>query len=68
MGHRDLLDPVLRYRVDTVASTVSTTTTIGAAYHAGCEMFVAGTAVFGAPNPAAAVAGLKAACIPGSFA
>ena len=45
-----------------------TTTTIGAAYHAGCEMFVAGTAVFGAPDPAAAVTGLKAACIPGSFA
>ena len=45
-----------------------TTQTIGAAYHAGCEMFVAGTAVFGAPDPAAAVAGLKAACIPGSFA
>ncbi len=45
-----------------------TTTTIGAAYHAGCEMFVAGTAVFGASDPAAAVAGLKAACIPGSFA
>ncbi len=39
-----------------------TTTTIGPAYHAGCEMFVAGTAVFGAPDPAAAVAGLKAAC------
>ncbi len=45
-----------------------TTTTIGAAYHAGCEMFVAGTAVFGAPDPAAAVADLKAACIPGRFA
>ena len=45
-----------------------TPTTIGAAYHAGCGMFVAGTAVFGAPDPAAAVAGLKAACIPGSFA
>ena len=45
-----------------------TTTTIVAAYHAGCEMFVAGTAVFGASDPAAAVAGLKAACIPGSFA
>ena len=45
-----------------------TTTTIGAAYHAGCEMFVAGTAVFGAPDPAAAVADLKAACMPGRFA
>jgi len=45
-----------------------TTTTIGAAYHAGCEMFVAGTAVFGTADPGAAVGALKAACIPGTFA
>ena len=41
--------------------------TIGAAYQAGCEMFVAGTAVFGAADPAAAVAGLKAVCVPGTL-
>ncbi len=45
-----------------------TAQTIGTAYQAGCEMFVAGTAVFGAADPAAAVAGLKAACVPGNFA
>ncbi len=45
-----------------------TSRTIGAAYQAGCEMFVAGTAVFGALDPAAAVVGLKAACIPGTMA
>ena len=45
-----------------------TAQTIGAPYQAGCEMFVAGTAVFGAADPGSAVAGLKAACVPGSFA
>ena len=45
-----------------------TAQTIGTAYRAGSEMFVAGTAVFGAADPAAAVAGLKAACIPGTIA
>ncbi len=45
-----------------------TAQTIGTAYQAGSEMFVAGTAVFGAADPAAAVAGLKAACVPGNFA
>ncbi|MSR02826.1 MAG: ribulose-phosphate 3-epimerase [Gemmatimonadetes bacterium] len=45
-----------------------TAQTIGTAYQAGSEMFVAGTAVFGAADPAAAVAGLKAACVPRTIA
>jgi ribulose-phosphate 3-epimerase len=39
-----------------------TTATIRAAYDAGADTFVAGTAVFGQPDPAAAVRALKAAC------
>jgi ribulose-phosphate 3-epimerase len=36
--------------------------TITEPFAAGCEMFVAGTAVFGQPDPAEAVRALKAAC------
>ncbi|MDX2192849.1 MAG: ribulose-phosphate 3-epimerase [Gemmatimonadales bacterium] len=36
--------------------------TIGAAWRAGADTFVAGTAVFGQPDPAAAVRALHAAC------
>ncbi|MGE0441117.1 MAG: ribulose-phosphate 3-epimerase [Gemmatimonadales bacterium] len=39
-----------------------TTDTIGPAHRAGAEVFVAGTSVFGRPDPAAAVRALKAAC------
>ena len=39
-----------------------TTATIRAAYEAGADTFVAGTAVFGQADPAAAVRALKAAC------
>jgi len=39
-----------------------TTATIRAAFDAGADTFVAGTAVFGEPDPAAAVRALKAAC------
>ena len=39
-----------------------TTETIGPAHQAGAEMFVAGTAVFGQPDPGAAVAALRASC------
>ena len=39
-----------------------TTATIGAAHAAGARAFVAGTAVFGEPDPAAAVRNLRAAC------
>jgi ribulose-phosphate 3-epimerase len=39
-----------------------TTATIGAAFTAGADTFVAGTAVFGSPDPAAAVGSLRAAC------
>jgi ribulose-phosphate 3-epimerase len=39
-----------------------TTATIGAAFTAGADTFVAGTAVFGSPDPAAAVGALRAAC------
>jgi ribulose-phosphate 3-epimerase len=39
-----------------------TADTIGAAYLAGADTFVAGTAVFGQPDPAAAVRALRAAC------
>ena len=39
-----------------------TTATIRAAYEAGADTFVAGTAVFGQQDPAAAVRALKAAC------
>lgn len=39
-----------------------TTETIGAAWGAGADTFVAGTAVFGAPDPAEAVRNLKRLC------
>lgn len=39
-----------------------TPATIRAAWQAGADTFVAGTAVFGTPDPAAAVRALKAAC------
>jgi ribulose-phosphate 3-epimerase len=39
-----------------------TTATIRAAFEAGADTFVAGTAVFGQPDPGAAVRDLKAAC------
>lgn len=39
-----------------------TVETIRAAWEAGADTFVAGTAVFGKPDPAAAVRALKAAC------
>ena len=39
-----------------------TVSTIRAAWQAGADNFVAGTAVFGEPDPAAAVAALRAAC------
>ena len=43
-----------------------TVATIGAAHRAGADMFVAGTAVFGQPDPAAAVRALKAAAPSGT--
>ena len=43
-----------------------TVRTIAAPFLAGCDMFVAGTSVFGQPDPAGAVAGLKAACPAGT--
>ena len=45
-----------------------TTETIGPAHRAGCEVFVAGTAVFGKPDPAAAIRDLKARCQAGQLA
>lgn len=39
-----------------------TTATIASAWQAGADTFVAGTAVFGTPDPAAAVQALKRAC------
>jgi ribulose-phosphate 3-epimerase len=39
-----------------------TTETIGAAWNAGATTFVAGTAIFGAPDPAQAVRDLKRQC------
>jgi ribulose-phosphate 3-epimerase len=39
-----------------------TTETIRTAWNAGADTFVAGTAVFGRPDPAAAVRALKAQC------
>jgi len=39
-----------------------TTETIAEAWGAGADTFVAGTAVFGAPDPAHAVRGLKLQC------
>jgi len=39
-----------------------TTQTIRRAWEAGADTFVAGTAVFGTPDPAEAIEGLKAAC------
>ncbi len=43
-----------------------TARTIAAPFLAGCDMFVAGTSVFGQPDPAGAIAGLKAACPAGT--
>ena len=40
-----------------------TTETIRTAWEAGADTFVAGTAVFGKPDPAAAVRALKAQCV-----
>jgi ribulose-phosphate 3-epimerase len=40
-----------------------TTDTIGAAWRAGARAFVAGTAVFGEDDPAAAVRALRAQCM-----
>ena len=40
-----------------------TTATIGGAWRAGARAFVAGTAVFGEPDPAAAVRALRAQCM-----
>jgi ribulose-phosphate 3-epimerase len=40
-----------------------TTETIRVAWEAGADTFVAGTAVFGKPDPAAAVKALKAKCV-----
>jgi ribulose-phosphate 3-epimerase len=40
-----------------------TTDTIGGAWRAGARAFVAGTAVFGEPDPAAAVRALRAQCM-----
>ncbi len=40
-----------------------TVDTIGAAHRAGADTFVAGTAVFGEPDPAAAVQALRRACL-----
>jgi ribulose-phosphate 3-epimerase len=39
-----------------------TTETIGAAWAAGADTFVAGTAVFGTADPAAAVRALRSRC------
>ena len=44
-----------------------TVATIGEAHRAGADMFVAGTAVFGQPDPAAAVRALKAAAPTGTL-
>jgi ribulose-phosphate 3-epimerase len=59
----------LKSRLDTAASHAAvevdggiTVDTIAAAYRAGIDTFVAGTAVFGAPDPAQAVKDLRAAC------
>jgi ribulose-phosphate 3-epimerase len=43
-----------------------TTATIGEAYRAGADTFVAGMAVFGQPDPAQAVRNLLKACQPGT--
>jgi len=43
-----------------------TTRTINAPFLAGCDIFVAGTSVFGQPDPAAAIGALKAACPAGT--
>jgi ribulose-phosphate 3-epimerase len=40
-----------------------TTATIGGAWRAGARAFVAGTAVFGEPDPAAAIRALRAQCM-----
>jgi ribulose-phosphate 3-epimerase len=45
-----------------VVDGAATTETIGAAWAAGADTFVAGTAVFGAADPAAAIRALRARC------
>ena len=64
----------LKGRLQTAGSTAVieidggiTGTTIGAAYQAGVDAFVAGTAVFGAPDVAQAVRDLRAACRTGAL-
>jgi ribulose-phosphate 3-epimerase len=59
----------VRARLDLAGSAAAlevdggiTTDTINAAYLAGADTFVAGTAVFGQPDPAAAIRALKQAC------
>jgi len=58
-----------RQLLDAVGSTAAlevdggiTVETIRRAWEAGADTFVAGTAVFGQPDPAAAIGRLKAAC------
>ena len=43
-----------------------TARTIAPPFLAGCDMFVAGTSVFGQPDPGAAIAALRAACPTGT--
>lgn len=56
MAHRAGVDPFIE------VDGGITTGTIGAAWTAGADTFVAGTAVFGAPDPAEAVRNLYSAC------
>jgi ribulose-phosphate 3-epimerase len=62
---RDLLDRAGSSAVLEVDGGI-TLETIGEAHRAGSEMFVAGTAVFGQPDPAAAIRALKAAAPAGA--
>ena len=54
----DQYNPACRLEVDGGIDP----TTIGAAYAAGADAFVAGSAVFGKPDRAAAIAALRGAC------
>jgi ribulose-phosphate 3-epimerase len=63
----------LRQRLDAAGSTAAlevdggiTTATIGEAFRAGADTFVAGTSVFGQADPAAAVRSLRARCQAGT--
>ncbi|MFN0178670.1 MAG: ribulose-phosphate 3-epimerase [Gemmatimonadales bacterium] len=63
----------LRQRLDAAGSSAAlevdggiTTATIGEAFRAGADTFVAGTSVFGQADPAAAVRSLRARCQPGT--